>query len=509
MVPHRDAMVKELGSIWRLKTFGVVERVRQRTMTLKWVLTTKHFPELKKKARLTLRGFLQQRGVDYFRTYAPTVRNESVRLIYALAALLGLTLFQFDVSTAFLNAKMDAEMFAEVPVGMRLHPEFEKELAKFEDPILSVLGAIYGSKQAQMRWFHLFSGFLVQVIGFKQLVKDPCMFVLFNDLGALILALYVGDNLYGAKDSNGDIKKWFIDQVKSRFRLSHEGLAEHFLSEDIAQDPKTHEVRVSHETYINSMLEKLHLQQLKPAITPHQPGVRLDQEGTLCSPETSKKYRARVGMLVFLAGRRPDIAHSTWQLTRFMENPTHKHFSASTRVLRYLSGTKSQCNVYSRRFKRHDLHGYTDADWAGCRMTYKSTSGRIVFMAGPLSWGSHLQPLVATSPAGSEYMAASELIKDILYFREVLSELNLPCQAPSEVLFDNTAAISMAERLADNRKNRHMLIRFHHIRVCCSLGFVRLGWVPSDLQQADMFTKPTSTEVFLNLRKRLFPSQDN
>jgi hypothetical protein len=106
-------------------------------------------------------------------------------------------------------------------------------------------------------------------------------------------------------------------------------------------------------------------------------------------------------------------------------------------------------------------------------------------------------------------MAASELIKDILYFREVLSELNLPCQAPSEILFDNTAAISMAERLADNRKNRHMLIRFHHIRVCCSLGFVRLGWVPSALQQADMFTKPTSTEVFLNLRKRLFPSQDN
>ena len=62
-------------------------------------------------------------------------------------------------------------------------------------------------------------------------------------------------------------------------------------------------------------------------------------------------------------------------------------------------------------------------------------------------------------------MAASELVKDILYYRELLSELNLPCQAPSEILFDNTAAISMAEQLADNKKNRHMLIRYHHIRV--------------------------------------------
>jgi len=87
--------------------------------------------------------------------------------------------------------------------------------------------------------------------------------------------------------------------------------------------------------------------------------------------------------------------------------------------------------------------------------------------------------------------------------------MNLPCLAPSEILFDNTAAISMAEQLADNKKNRHMLIRYHHIRVCCSLGFIRLGWVPSNKQLADIFTKPTTTQVFLTLRDALNPAGAN
>ena len=441
-------------------------------------------------------------GKHYFKTYAPTVRPETIRLIYALAAILNLRLYQCDVSTAFLNATMDTVVFAKIAPGMRSHDKFGPEIAKYASPVLRVLGALYGAKQAQRRWFGVFSRFLVDVIGCKRCIKDTCLFVLRNHLGFLVLALYVDDNLYGVKEVNGSLKKWFIDKMEARFKLSHEGLAEHFLGEDIHQDPDTFDVSVSHETYINSMLDDLNMQQAGTSVTtcPHRPNVRLQPEGELL--ENAKPYRKRIGMLTYLACRRFDVCQSVWQVSRF-HKPTTDHWTAVTRVLRFLRGTKARATKYSKN-NRTDLHAWVDADWAGDRTTYRSTSGRIVWKAGPLSWGAKLQSVVATSSAGAEYISASEGVKDIIYFRELLAEIGYPEESPSEVLIDNTAAVSMINKLNDHKRQRHILIRFHFTRTCCAQGLIRITWVPSAEQLADIFTKPVAEYIYHRICKVLY-----
>ena len=72
----------------------------------------------KYKARLVARGFMQEEGVDYTETYSPTVRFESIRMMIAAAASGELHMEQLDVTTTFLYANLEEEVYMEIPEGM-------------------------------------------------------------------------------------------------------------------------------------------------------------------------------------------------------------------------------------------------------------------------------------------------------------------------------------------------------------------------------------------------------
>ena len=72
----------------------------------------------KYKARIVAQGFLQQEGVDYTEIYSPTVRFESIRMMIAATASEGMQLEQMDVTTAFLYADLEEEVYLEIPEGM-------------------------------------------------------------------------------------------------------------------------------------------------------------------------------------------------------------------------------------------------------------------------------------------------------------------------------------------------------------------------------------------------------
>ena len=75
----------------------------------------------KYKARFVARGFSQKEGIDYDETFAPVARNTSIRSVISLASIFGWKLHQMDVKTAFLNGKIDQEVFVEQPEGFVLH----------------------------------------------------------------------------------------------------------------------------------------------------------------------------------------------------------------------------------------------------------------------------------------------------------------------------------------------------------------------------------------------------
>jgi hypothetical protein len=97
------------------------------------------------KARLVAKGYTQKEGVDYEEIFSPVVRFASVRLILAIVANLNLELYQMDIKTAFLNGKLNEEIYMDQPVGFIAKGQ-ERKVCKLKR-------SIYGLKQSSRQWY--------------------------------------------------------------------------------------------------------------------------------------------------------------------------------------------------------------------------------------------------------------------------------------------------------------------------------------------------------------------
>nr|GFD14733.1 uncharacterized mitochondrial protein AtMg00810-like [Tanacetum cinerariifolium] len=101
----------------------------------------------------------------------------------------------------------------------------------------------------------------------------------------------------------------------------------------------------------------------------------LDQNETLVD---ATKYRSMIGALMYLTSSRPDIIHSTCLCARYQAKPTEKHLKEVKRIFHYLRGTINTGLWYTKD-SGCELTGFSDADYAGCKDTFKSTSGGAQF----------------------------------------------------------------------------------------------------------------------------------
>ena len=130
------------------KVYEVVERPPyKRVVSSKWVFKKKRGISgavEKYKARLVARGYTQEEGVNYYETFAPTIRCESVRLMLVEALAKGLHTAQMDVTTAFLYADSEEEVNMKIPEDMFDQPMPGK--------VFRLLKALYGPKQSSRMW---------------------------------------------------------------------------------------------------------------------------------------------------------------------------------------------------------------------------------------------------------------------------------------------------------------------------------------------------------------------
>jgi hypothetical protein len=119
------------------------------------------------------------------------------------------------------------------------------------------------------------------------------------------------------------------------------------------------------------------------------------------------KYRNLVGALQYLTFTRPDVQYAIQQVCLHMHDPREPHLTAVKRLLRYVQGTVD-LGLFLGRTSPSVLTVYTDADWAGCPDTRKSTSGYAVFLGDNLvSWSSKRQQTMLRSSAEAEYQAVA------------------------------------------------------------------------------------------------------
>jgi len=221
---------------------------------------------------------------------------------------------------------------------------------------------------------------------------------------------------------------------------------------------------------------------------------------------TASNFRALVGSLFWLSnGTRFDIAHAVNQLARCVESPDENALSAARKVLRYLSGTRSQGLFYPSCGNVNggelSLEAFSDSDYAGDESTSKSTSGALLKLGGaPIHWLSKQQSTVSRSSSEAEYVAAGECGRLIVWLRVLLAELGCAQQFPTPLRIDNETAIAM---LTDDGRHfprrKHIRVVYHWIREVVKEGFIQTGRGPTEQQEADLLTKPLGYTVFIRL----------
>jgi len=464
------------------------------------------------KARFTPKGFRQRPGIDYKETFARTAMYKTERVALSLAARFDSELIQFDVPTAFLNADLEEEVFMEMPKG------FGKD-----DKVCLLKKSQYGLKQAPRNWDKLIHGFITNDMDWKATVSDPSFYYKRSRTGRLMLLYRFVDDMQ-AQHHRDDTAEFAESSGKliERFNIKKMDTATWMLGMRITRDRSARTIKLDQELYITKALERFGLAQCKVANSPEVPGAANDTtSAALDKPADRQRFMEITGTLMYAAiSSRPDIAHAVHYLAANMIAPTARHMLAAERVLRYLAGTKTIGLVFGARNGdavgdsrgngtqvKIDVCAFADADWANNKGDRKSISGWVAKLNGdPVSWSSKKQRVVALSTCEAELYAEAAAIQEVLWLRGLLAELGLNCATGSTVFGDNQSTIAVSKNGVKGERTKHVDVKYHFVTETVESGKVKLQWVPSAQQQADIFTKALASPIFLQLRKELMTS---
>jgi hypothetical protein len=215
---------------------------------------------------------------------------------------------------------------------------------------------------------------------------------------------------------------------------------------------------------------------------------------------------------------RPNIAFAVSRLAQYTIKLNSQCWAALKRLIRYLKGIRTKNIIYGVQSNLAitdnnaacHIKGYTDSDWAGDVSTCKSTSGYLFLGAGaPIAWGSNKQPIVALSTCETEYVAASDAARKATWLRNLLAEIDppgapatfLPQNEPNHLppipmAIDNQRAIALAILGSQNRRTRHINVRYHFIRNSIESGTITPHYTPTSDMLADRFTKALNRQKF-------------
>uniref|UniRef100_A0ACD5W3B3 Uncharacterized protein n=1 Tax=Avena sativa TaxID=4498 RepID=A0ACD5W3B3_AVESA len=186
-----------------------------------------------------------------------------------------------------------------------------------------------------------------------------------------------------------------------------------------------------------------------------------------------------------------------------MHAPRDRHLALVKRILRYLRGTTAH-GLHLHRSSTLDLLAYSDADWAGCPDTRRSTSGYAIFLGDALiSWSSKRQPTVSRSSAEAEYRAVANVVAESCWLRQLLGELHVHLQKATVVYCNNISSVYMAANPMHHRRTKHIELDIHFVREKVALGELRVLHVPTSQQFADVMTKGLPTSAFEEFRSSL------
>ncbi|WVZ91395.1 hypothetical protein U9M48_037575 [Paspalum notatum var. saurae] len=487
------AMLEEYNALMSNNTWCLVPKpAGVNVVTGKWIFRHKLHPDgslARYKARWVVRGFTQEQGVDYDETFSPVIKPATIRVVLSIATSSSWPIHQLDVKNAFLHGNLAETVYCVQPSGFTdpTHPNHVCKLNK----------SLYGLKQAPRTWFLRFNNFL-QSLGFKPSRADTSLFILHKSGHTAYLLLYVDDIILTASSST--LLQQIIANLCGEFSMTDLGHLQHFLGIHVTKTAQG--LFLSQSQYALEILQRAGMEHCNPVSTPVDTKSKISATGG--SPlKNGTDYRSIAGALQYLTLTRPDLTYAVQQACLFMHAPRESHLQLLKRILRYVKGTMHQ-GLHLTRSSSSDLVTYSDADWAGCPDTRRSTSGFCVFFGdNPVSWSSKRQATVSRSSAEAEYRGVANAVAESCWIRQLLLELHRPPPRATIVFCDNISAVYMSTNPIQHQRTKHIEIDLHFVRDKVALGEIKVLHVPSSLQFADIFTKGLPYMLFSEFKNSL------
>ncbi|CAH2090566.1 unnamed protein product [Euphydryas editha] len=493
----KNAIKDELNSLLVNNTWTLVPKPTGKNIVdCKWIFNIKNDEfgkPLRYKARLVARGFSQKYLCDYDETFAPVARIASFRFIVAFANQFNLLIHHLDVKTAFLNGELSEEIYMKVPEGIQSKDNYVCKLNK----------ALYGLKQAARCWFQVFEQFIKDK-GFQNSLVDRCIYILDNGNinKNVYLVLYVDDLVIACGDIiiMNEVKNYLM----TKFQMTDSLDIKLFLGIKVTRENDN--ITLDQSSYIKSILNKYGMQDCKPISTPLE--TKLNYEALNSDIVCNAPCRNLIGNLMYLmVCTRPDLSASVNILSRYTNKNNEELWKCLKRVLRYLKGTINLKLTYRKCCTYDDvLSGYVDSDWGGNDSSdRKSTTGYLfmLFDQCTITWNTKRQTSVASSSTEAEYMALYEAVKEAMWLKSLANSINFCIEKPIPIYEDNNGCICIASNPSNHKRSKHIDIKYHFSREQVERNIIKLNYIPTGQQLADILTKPLPAVSFHYLRPKM------
>ncbi|XP_071729274.1 uncharacterized mitochondrial protein AtMg00810-like [Rutidosis leptorrhynchoides] len=328
---------------------------------------------------------------------------------------------------------------------------------RYSDHVCLLQKSLYGLKQAPRAWFQHFAGY-AQRIGFHQSRCDTSLFIYRQGSNIAYLLLYVDDIILTA--SSTGLLQQIISSLHKEFAMTDMGSLHYFLGVQAIRSSTG--LFLSQRQYATEIIERADMSTCHPCRTPVESGAKLTSHGSPVKDPTL--YQSLAGALQYLTFTRHDISYAVQQICLFMHDPREQHMLALKRIIRYLQGT-TDLGLQLYASTTDSLVAYSDADWAGCPTTRRSTSGYCVFLDNSLlSWSSKRQLTPSRSSAEAEYRGVANAVAETCWIRNLLRELHCPLSSATLVYCDNVSSVYLSTNPVQHQRTKHIEIDIHFVR---------------------------------------------
>ncbi|CAI7779890.1 unnamed protein product [Closterium sp. NIES-53] len=409
------------------------------------------------KARYIARGFSQRQGVDFFHTFSPTTKMTTIRVLLHVAAHRNYKLHSLDFSTTFLQGSLHEEIWLRRPPGLT---------GSFPGGTQwSLRRPVYSLRQAPREWHDTLRTTLA-ALGFAPSTADPSLFLCTDTtLPPFYVLVYVDDLVFATADTEA------LAHVKSELQKRHTctdlGELTSSLGLRITWDRAQRIITLTQSHMVQQVLQRFGFTYSSPQSTPLPTDHSLSAPPSDESVESSGLYPELLGCLMYLMTcTRPDPAYPLSLLARYVAPGRYRkvHWDAEKRVLRYLCSTSGMGLVLGGR-ARVVLTGHADASWVDDLATQRSSSCEAEIYAGA--------------------MAAQEL----RWLTYLLTDLGEAPRSPPVLYVDNKAMLALCQEHRLEHRTKHIALRYFLAQELQQHGQLRLAYVASQANTADVFTK--------------------